>query len=161
MLRFLYRGLLGLHPPAFRLRFAEEMLSIFDQVTERSARVRLLADGLLSLLRQWSLRPEFWHEYASGGEPAPSDGMPSFHTLDPFRPRTAAVVHGLILSIAVFCLACFATRYSWIHVLHIRMPEIQFESSSSVVPGMPAGADQREVVSRSGGRTLDDLSGTS
>ena len=52
MLRFLYQGLLRLHPPAFRMRFAEEMQSIFDQVTERSARVGLLADGFLSLLRQ-------------------------------------------------------------------------------------------------------------
>lgn len=161
MLRFLYRGLLGLHPPAFRLRFADEMQSIFDQVTERSARVRLLADGLVSLLRQWSLRPEFWHEFTSGGEPAASDGIPSFHSLDPFRPRTAAVVHGLVLSMAVFCLTCFATRYSWTHVLHIRMPEIQFESSSSVVPGAPGGPGEREVASRSGGGTLDDLSGKS
>ena len=70
MLRFIYKGLLGMHPPAFRKRFAEEMESIFEQVTERSARVKLLADGFLSLLRQWSLRPEFWHEFASGGEHA-------------------------------------------------------------------------------------------
>ena len=64
MLRSFYRGVLGLHPTAFRRRFAEEMQSIFDQVGERSARVRLLADGLISLMRQWTLRPEFWHELA-------------------------------------------------------------------------------------------------
>ena len=31
MLRSLYRRLLCLHPPAFRQRFAEEMLWIFDE----------------------------------------------------------------------------------------------------------------------------------
>jgi hypothetical protein len=160
MLRFLYQGLLGLHPPAFRMRFAEEMQLIFDQVRERSARVGLLADGVLSLLRQWSLRPEFWHEFASGGEQAASDGIPSFYTLDPFRPRTCAVVHGLILTVAVFCLTCFAIRYSWIHVLHVRIPEVQFESSSSVVPDAAARPDEREVASRPGGRT-QDFSGSS
>ena len=162
MLRFLYQGLLRLHPPAFRKRFAEEMQSIFDQVTERSARLRLLADGFLSLLRQWTLRQEFWHEFASGGEHAASDGIPSFYTLDPFRPRTAAVVHGLILTVAVFCLTCFAIRYSWIHVLHVRIPEVQFESSSSVVPGAAAARpDEREVASRTGAQTQDDVSGSS
>jgi len=162
MLRFLYQRLLRLHPPAFRKRFAEEMQSIFDRVTERSARVRLLADGFLSLLRQWSLRPEFWHEFASGGQHAAVDGIPSFYTLDPFRPRTAAVVHGLILTVAVFCLTCFAIRYSWIHVLHVQIPEVQFESSSSVVPGAAAARPvQREVASRTGGQMQDDVSGSS
>lgn len=162
MLRFLYQGLLRLHPTAFRKRFAEEMQSIFDQVTERSARVRLLADGFLSLLRQWSLRPEVWHEFASDSEHAASDGIPSFYTLDPFRPRTAAVVHGLILTVAVFCLTCFAIRHSWIHVLHVRIPEVQFESSSSVVPGAAAARpDEPDVASRPRGRTKDDFSGSS
>ena len=161
MLRFIYQGLLRLHPPAFRKRFAEEMQSIFEQVTERSARVKLWADGFLSLLRQWSLRPEFWHEFASGGEHATPDGIPSFYTLDPFRPRTTAVVHGLILTVAVFCLTCFAIRYSWIHVLRVRIPKVQFESSSSVVPGAAARPDEREVASHPGGRTQDDFSGSS
>ena len=162
MLRFLYQGLLRLHPPAFRKRFAEEMQSIFDQVTERSARVRLLADGFLSLLRQWALRQEFWYEFASGGEHAASDGIPSFYTLDPFRPRTSAVVHGLILTVAVFCLTCFAIRHSWIDVLHVRIPEVQFESSSSVVPGAAVARPyEREVASRTGSQTQDDVSGSS
>src|SRR4029077_1214051 len=153
MLRFIYQGLLRLHPPAFRKRFAEEMQSIFEQVTDMSARVKLLADGFLSLLRQWSLRPEFWQEFASGGEHAAPDGIPSFYTLDPFRPRTTAVVHGLILTMAFFCLTCFAIRYSWIHVLRVRIPEVQFETSSTAVPGMAARPDEREVASRPGGRT--------
>jgi peptidase S41-like protein len=162
MLRFLYQGLLRLHPPAFRKRFAEEIESIFDRVPETSARVRLSADAILSLLRQWSLRPEFWREFASGGEHAASDGIPSFYTLEPFRPRTAAVVHGLILTVAVFCLTCFAIRYSWTHVLHVRIPKAQFESSSSVLPGAAAARlHERKVASRPAGPTQDDFSGSS
>jgi len=131
MLRPFYRCLLRLHPPAFRERFADEMLSIFDHSEGIPAGVRLLADGLLSLLRQWTLRPEFWHELSPAQQPAP-DGIPSFYTLDPFRPCASAVVHGLVLSTAVFCLTGFAIRYSWIHILHVRIPEVQFDSPRSI-----------------------------
>jgi len=151
MLRSLYRGLLRLHPPAFRERFGGEMLAIFDQAAERQPRFKLLEDGIVSLVRQWALRPEFWYDIS----PAPtaetaSDGMPSFYTLDPFRPRTAAVVHGVLLTVVVFCLTCFAIRYSWIHVLHVHIPEVQFESSSSFEEHAvaPASSQEPEIASR-------------
>jgi hypothetical protein len=128
MLPFLYRCVLRLHPPTFRARFADEMLSIFDHASGTQASLRLLLDGLLSLARQWILRSEFWHNLPSVPEEQPaSDGVPSFVSLDPFRPRTAAVIHGLVLSTTVFCLTCFAIRYSWIHVLHVHIPEVQWE----------------------------------
>jgi hypothetical protein len=131
MLRDLYRCVLYLHPRGFRKRFAGEMLSIFDQSAGNRAAFRLLADGLLSLARQWALRPEFSHEFSPTQLPAP-DGVPSFSTLDPFRPRAGAVIHGLVLSTAVFCITCFAIKYSWIHVLHVRIPEVQFDSPRSM-----------------------------
>jgi len=131
MLRPLYRCVLALHPRAFRQRFADEMLSIFDHTAGKPASVALLADGLISLARQWALRPEFWHELSPAQPPVP-DGIPSFYTLDPFRPRAGAVIHGLVLSTAVFCLTCFAIRYSWIHVLHVRIPEVQSDSPPSI-----------------------------
>jgi CubicO group peptidase (beta-lactamase class C family) len=60
MVRSLYRGLLRLHPAAFRERFAEEMLWIFDEIAARPGvrrgMARLYADGFLSLLRQWTVR---------------------------------------------------------------------------------------------------------
>src|SRR5260370_10345225 len=49
MLRALYRGLLYLHPPAFRKRFAEEMLWIFDEAAATRRILGLFADGLVSL----------------------------------------------------------------------------------------------------------------
>ena len=105
------------------------MLSIFDHAGGEAAAFRLLLDGLLSLARQWALRPEFWHDLspARPRQPAP-DGIPSFYTLDPFRPRIPAVIHALVLSTAVFCLTCFAIKDSWIHVLHVRIPEVPFDS---------------------------------
>jgi hypothetical protein len=131
MLRPLYRYVLHLHPPAFRKRFADEMLSIFDHSVGKRNAFRLLMDGLLSLARQWALRPEFRHELSSTQQPA-ADGIPSFSTLDRFRPGAGAMIHGLVLSTAVFCLPCFAIEYSWIHVLHVRIPEVQFESPRSI-----------------------------
>lgn len=133
MLRSLYRCLLRLHPPGFRRRFGEEMLSIFDQGERGWVALSLLADGFMSLARQWALRPAFWHEISPATTPqTASDGTPSFYTLDPFRPRTAAVVNGLVLSLAIFCVTCFAIKYSWIHVLHIHIPEVEFESPQTI-----------------------------
>jgi len=136
MLRHLYRCALCLHPSGFRKRFGEEMLSIFDDAEGKLAAFHLLVDAVVSLNRQWLLRPEFWSEIAplQSREPL-ADGIPSFSTLDGFRPRPSAVIDGVVLSITLFCLTCFAIRYSWIHVLNVHIPEIQFESSQWVPSG--------------------------
>lgn len=164
MLRSVYRCLLRLHPPVFRQRFAEEMLSIFDQAQRKRATVGLLVDGFLSLTRQWALRPEFWRDTS----PAPmqqtaSDGIPSFYTLDPFRPRTAAVIHGLVLSAAIFCMTCFAIRYSGIHILHVHIPHVEFEAPSAVEPGVPTPTMPEEPGTQPHweNRTADDAVGSS
>jgi hypothetical protein len=151
---------LRLHPPGFRKRFADEMLSIFDASAGKPAAVKLLADGLMSLMRQWTLRPEFWHDLSPAPQPAP-DGIPSFQTLDPFRPCTAAVIHGVVLSTAVFCITCFAIKYSWIHVLHVHIPEVQFDSprpiqtNTSAVPS--ASLERPTVPTRSENNASRDL----
>jgi len=135
MLRRIYRCVLGLHPPGFRRRFGDEILSIFDQTKGKLSAFRLLTDSILSLIRQCTLRPEFWHEkVAATAQQAAFDGIPSFCTLRPFRPRPAAVVPGLLLSIAVFSLTCVAIKYSWIRVLHVRIPEVQFEAPQWIPP---------------------------
>ena len=139
MLRAIYLLVLRLHPPSFRRRFGEEILSIFDQSNAKQVKCRLLADGFFSLGRQWALRPNFWHGAPVETAPHLADGVPSFCLLDPFRPRTSAIVHGIVLSTAVFCVTCFAIRYSWIHVLHVRIREVQFESPQ---PTLNSGAKQ-------------------
>jgi hypothetical protein len=145
MLRHLYRCALRLHPRGFRRRFGDEMLSIFDHQQGRLAAFRLLLDGLVSLTRQWTVRQEFWGELPPNQALQPTPiGVPSFSTIDPFRPRSAAVVPGALLSIALFCATCFAIRYSWIHVLHVHIPEVQFERSQWVPPRSDVGASSRE-----------------
>ncbi len=60
MTRTLYRWLIGLHPPAFRLRFEEELLWIFDESTNGSSAAPLFYDAGISLLRQWLMRSGMW-----------------------------------------------------------------------------------------------------
>ncbi len=128
MLRHLYRCALRLHPAEFRRRFGEEMLSIYDHSAGRLGSFRLVLDGIASLCRQWMLKLESWLQASRSSvqHPVP-DGIPSFSSLDPFRPRTSAMIHGMVISITLFCVSCFAIRYSWIHVLQIHIPEVQFE----------------------------------
>lgn len=66
MIRNLYRWLISLHPPAFRLRFEEEFLSIFDESSAFSGAAPLLYDAVISLLRQWLVRSEMWKWVLSG-----------------------------------------------------------------------------------------------
>lgn len=149
MLRHLYSCVLRLHPRGFRKRFADEMLSIFDQAPGNAAAFSLLLDGFRSLSRQWALRQQFWSELSAAPAPQPaSDGIPSFQTLDPFRPQAGAVIHGIVLSTAIFCLTCFAIRYSWIHVLHVRIPEVQ---SDKVQFDSPRSSESNSTANASGG----------
>jgi hypothetical protein len=60
MTRTLYRWLICLHPPAFRLRFAPELLWIFDESSDASGATALLYDAVISLLRQWLMRSGMW-----------------------------------------------------------------------------------------------------
>ena len=60
MTRSLYRSLLWLHPPAFRREFGGEMLWIFDEAAATEGASRLLADGVISLVRQWLVGCGAW-----------------------------------------------------------------------------------------------------
>ena len=135
MLGHLYRCVLRLHPPEFRRRFGEEMLSIYDQSTGRFSSVRLLLDAVFSLARQWIFRPEFWLRASPSSAPRALDGIPSFSSLDPIRPHTSAMIHGTIISITLFCVTCFAIRYSWIRVLHVQIPGVSYDNYLSIHPG--------------------------
>ena len=60
MVRKLYTGLLLMHPPVFRRRFAAEMLCIFDEAALSTGAFNLIVDAVASLGRQWILRSESW-----------------------------------------------------------------------------------------------------
>jgi hypothetical protein len=134
MLRRLYRCAVRLHPSSFRRRFGDEMLHIFDQQKGTLAVVDAMLDCVFSLLRQWTLRPHTGVELpASPLLLSPmADHIPSFETLDAFRPRASAIINGTVLSLILFCMTVFAIRYSWIHVLNLRIREIAVVPSQQV-----------------------------
>jgi hypothetical protein len=66
MVRGLYRCLIWLHPAAFRLRFEEEMLWIFDEAASAWGTAPLFSDASVSLVRQWLLRSGLWRWVVAG-----------------------------------------------------------------------------------------------
>ena len=144
MLRVLYRWVLRAHPPYFRQRFGEQMQSIFDSAESPGAEIGLLVDAVLSLARQWSLRPQFWEQpnLAAG-----VDGTPLFHSLDNFKPRATALVYGAFLSLFVLNGVAWTMGYAWNHpiFIEIRQPVISPPASWATrnAPG-PTAATQVE-----------------
>jgi hypothetical protein len=63
MKRSLYRLLVRLHPQRFREQFGEEMISILDQ-SHPSESTTLIADAIVSLLRQHVVRSNLWKRAA-------------------------------------------------------------------------------------------------
>jgi hypothetical protein len=99
MLRWLYIQLIWLHPAPFRWRFGDDMLDDFDRSPNR-AKLRYLADAVASLARQWLLRPEFRHPEALAATAVPETvAVPLFQTIESYKPRPAALLHGGLLAI--------------------------------------------------------------
>ncbi len=57
--RSFYQLLVRMHPPAFRGRFGDQMISVFDEAGADHT-FDLIFDGLLSFTRQWLLRTDSW-----------------------------------------------------------------------------------------------------
>ena len=103
MRRILYIWLLCLHPAPFRHRFASEMLTIFDDPASRENSRGLFTDAIISLLRQWVLRPEFRKARATTVVPA----VPMFASFDNYRLRPVAALYGGALSVVLLCSVVF------------------------------------------------------
>ena len=138
MLRLLYCWLLRFHPARFRERFGEEILSIFDHIEGRAAAAGLLADAFISLLRQWTMRSEYWEEKAAVSVPAGVGGFPVFYTLESFKPRKSALIGGAVLTWIVCSAVFLAIRHSKIHSVYL--PSVSFESAASSNAQLPEGA---------------------
>ncbi|MGI8989006.1 MAG: EF-hand domain-containing protein [Bryobacteraceae bacterium] len=103
MFRSFYIRLVRLHPLPFRQRFAEEMLGTFDEVANRGSARSLFVDVFVSLFRQWVLRSEFRRPMPVGAVAAGSANTPLFSSLESRGPRPAAILNGVLLSVAVLC----------------------------------------------------------
>jgi hypothetical protein len=105
-MRFLYVFLLRLHPRRFRERFSEEMTAIFEEASGTLGTTRLLGDAVVSLVRQWVLRPQ---QQPVAAPVAKSSGdVPAFLTLDTYTPRRLALIEGGVLSAIFFWAVVFA-----------------------------------------------------
>lgn len=106
MLRSLYIQILRLHPGAFRTRYGDEMLSIYDEAARSGQPWPLFGDACVSLGRQWLLR-----ENEPEPQPAPlasSDGVPVFYCADQSMPPKSALFNGGLVALAAFALVGFA-----------------------------------------------------
>ena len=136
MLRLLYRWALRFHRARFRERFAEEMLSIFDHIEGRAAAAGLLADAFISLLRQWTMRSEYWEEKAAVSVPAGVGGFPVFYTLESFKPRKSALIGGAVLTWIACSSVFLALGHGRIHSVYL--PSVSFESPANSEVQLPA-----------------------
>jgi hypothetical protein len=136
------------------------MLYIFDQQKGTLSALGVMLDCVFSLLRQWTLRPHIGIELRAAPLLSPAaDHIPSFETLDLFRPRATAIINGTVLSLILFCTTVFAIRYSWIHVLNLRFPGITVNPSQQVgpqtrlqvdvIPTEPEGIQSKTIASSS------------
>jgi len=150
MLRRLYRCAVRLHPSSFHRRFGDEMLYIFDQQKGGLAALGLMLDCVFSLIRQWTLRPHIDIQLPAAPLLGPTaDHIPSFGTLDTFRPRASAIINGTVLSLILFCMTVFAIRYSWIHVLNLRIRDVEFVLGQTSLPATRAsgsGANSTQPI---------------
>ena len=105
MIRRLYVWLLGLHPRAFRERYAGEMLWIFDQERARGA-PRLVADAATSALRQWCFRLDTADPQAAAAGSAPVP-VPLFYSDPGGGPRPAALAEGAMVAMALMAAMLF------------------------------------------------------
>jgi Ca2+-binding EF-hand superfamily protein len=102
-MRGFYILLLRLHPRMFRQRFGDEMLGIFEQSPQKGL---LLADGVLSLFRQWAMRR---HEPGITVTP----GAPAFYQAEPEIPRMDALMPGVLVTVVAFSAICFTMSHRW------------------------------------------------
>jgi hypothetical protein len=114
----LYRLLLCAYPPDFRRRYGAEMAQVFGDRCRGIAQTQgvrgLLMFGMRSVA-DW-LTTTIRERIASTIEVAPaaetSDGVPLFYTVGSFSPRPGALIHGGVLSIAIFTAISFALGHS-------------------------------------------------
>jgi hypothetical protein len=96
-----------MHPKAFKHRFGDEMLGIFDQSAGKRS---LMADGVLSLLRQWTLRRA---QESAFSKTVTVDGVPMFYSGEAEVPPTRALMPGAVITLLFFAAISFVMSHRW------------------------------------------------
>jgi len=128
MLLRLYRSLLRLFPARHRSTFGREMSAVFQQrqadvrnrgMYKRSAFfLREFMSLVSTAIRERARHSELPEPHLAGGAAQTTfDSAPAFYTCEPYFPRRSALLHGGILSLAVFGVASAAFEYGVSHRL--------------------------------------------
>lgn len=111
MLRWFYIQLLRAHPAEFRYRFCDGMLEAFDYAHESTARLQMLLDAVVSLGRQWFLRPEYRQPWQSSNAEGPVYELLTFQQIEPYQPRGIALAEGGMLALLLLVGVVNAINY--------------------------------------------------
>ena len=95
------------------------MLSIFDHVEGRALRTKLIADAFISLLRQWTMRPQNWEQKAAASIPIGATAAPAFFTLGELKVRKSALFYGAVLTLILYCGLFLVLRHSRKHYVYL------------------------------------------
>jgi hypothetical protein len=109
MIRRLYHLLVRLHPQGFRDRFGNEMLLIYDDVSDSRGRASLFADAILSAFRQHVLRGGAC--IAASTLRHNPHGGPLFAGIENSRPSLLILTNG-----------CAATALAWLGLSFMMAP---------------------------------------
>lgn len=109
MIRRLYRLLVRLHPQEFRDRFGDEMVLIYDDVSNLRGRASLFADAILSACRQHVLRGGAGMTVSTLRRNP--DGGPLFAGIENSRPSLLILANG-----------CAATAVAWLGLSFMMSP---------------------------------------
>ena len=118
----LYRALLCAYPPDFRRRYGREMAQVFSDRCRAVAQTQglrgLLWFGLRSLA-DWfttTVRERLEPPVQSSAAIRVLDGVPVFYILPDSSLRPGALIHGGVLSLAIFAAISFAIGHSRSHL---------------------------------------------
>jgi Ca2+-binding EF-hand superfamily protein len=117
----LYRVLLCAYPADFRRRYGGEMAQVFGDRCRGIARTQGLRGLLWFGMRtvpDWltsTVRERIDSTIETGTASQAFDGVPVFYTVASFSPRPGALIHGGVLSLAVFAAISFAIGHSGSH----------------------------------------------
>lgn len=106
-MRNFYRWILAAHPRAFRERFEDEMLCVFEDALAAEGSFRLLMDGVISLLRQRMFRRGPAREVLQAAPAGPNSLFSSFLGEQyPIPMKMSRLIFGAAISFSLFVMTC-------------------------------------------------------